>query len=75
MHTPDAVTVVIAPTMRRFLRTMGNLSAASVAGTEPHRVLTLPADDANICGFSRVSLLIIDEAARAPNVSATIGSR
>jgi hypothetical protein len=80
LFTPDSLSVVIAPTlrqseellkkMRSFLRTCSTPSRVdsanrfSIVLPNRARILALPADEDNIRGFSAVSLLVIDEAAR-----------
>ncbi len=83
LFTPDSLTVAIAPTlrqseellkkMRSFLRMCGiqarvdSANRFSIVLPNRVRILALPADEDNIRGFSAVSLLIIDEAARVPD--------
>ncbi|MBM3740918.1 MAG: hypothetical protein FJW39_34680 [Acidobacteria bacterium] len=81
--TEESLTVVIAPTLRQssellkkirtFLRRAGVDTKSDPANRfslvlpNRSRILALPADPDNIRGFSAVSLLIIDEAARVPD--------
>jgi hypothetical protein len=81
LHNPNSETILIAPGLRQsaeLLRKITNLSPQPIAksdGTNRHslqfangaRILALPANRDKIRGFSKVSLLIIDEAAWVPN--------
>jgi hypothetical protein len=81
LHNPAAEIILIAPGLRQsaeLLRKITNLSPQPIAksdGTNRHslqfangaRILALPANRDKIRGFSKVSLLIIDEAAWVPS--------
>ena len=83
LFAPDSLTLVIAPTLRQseeLLKKMRGFFRAcdiqarvdsanrfSIVLPSRARILALPADEDNIRGFSAVSLLIIDEAARVPD--------
>jgi hypothetical protein len=81
LHNPNSETILIAPGLRQsaeLLRKIINLSPGTAPksdGTNRHslrfnngaRILALPANRDKIRGFSKVSLLIIDEAAWVPN--------
>ena len=81
LHNPNSETILIAPGLRQsaeLLRKIRNLSPDAIAksdGTNRHslqfdngaRILALPGNRDKIRGFSRVSLLIIDEAAWVPD--------
>ena len=81
LHNPNSETILIAPGLRQsaeLLRKITNLSPEPITksdGTNRHslqfpngaRILALPANRDKIRGFSKVSLLIIDEAAWVPS--------
>lgn len=78
-----SLALILAPTLRqsgellraiaRFARKLGlettgdGLNRISLAFPNGSRIVAIPADENNIRGFSAVSLLLVDEAARVPD--------
>lgn len=83
LHTPNSLTILLSPSARQsselfgkvkhFLATLnlplkpGNRNPNKLRLDNGARIVALPGNEATIRGFSAVSLLIIDEAARVPD--------
>ena len=83
VHEPGTLIVLVAPSVRQsaellrkveaFLRPLGiprrgdGINSASLLLPNRARLVALPGGDATIRGFSAVSLLVLDEAARIPD--------
>jgi hypothetical protein len=82
-HSPDSTTIIVAPTLRqggllldtihRFARKLDleinpdKYNRPALVLPNGARVVAVPSEEHNIRGFSAVSLLLIDEAARVPD--------
>lgn len=82
VHSPESLTIIVAPTLRqggllldtihRFARKLSlelkpdRYNRPSLVLPNGSKVVAVPSEEQNIRGFSAVSLLLIDEAARVP---------
>ncbi len=82
-HQPESLTIVVAPTLRqggllldtihRFAHRLGlelkpdKYNRPALVLPNRSRLIAVPSEEHNIRGFSAVSLLLIDEAARVPD--------